>query len=138
MNKIKRCTKCILPETFPKIEFNKHGICNFCLSHETLHAHGEAKLKKVLQAKKGKMYDCVVPISGGKDSIFVLNYAVKKLNLRVIAVNYDSGYQDSLSIENMKNACNILEVPLVVKKAKYNAQMIKSSIRLSEIAGMFF
>lgn len=138
MKKIKKCIKCLLPETFPKAEFNKQGICNFCLSHETLHAQGEAKLKKVLQAKKGKMYDCVVPISGGKDSTYVLYYAVKNLNLRVIAVNYDSGFQSSLSIENMKNACNILDVPLVFKKADYNAQMLRSILRISEILGLFF
>jgi len=138
MKKINRCIKCLLPETFPKIEFNKQGIFNFCLSHEAPNVHGEAELKKVLQAKKGKIYDCVVPISGGKDSAYVLCYAVRKLNLKVIAVNYDSGFQSSLSIENMKNACSLLNVPLVVKKANYNAQMLKSILCISETSGMFF
>jgi len=140
MKEIKRCSRCILPETFPKITFNEERICNFCLSHKTVSVLGEAKLKGILDTKKGKFYDCVVPVSGGKDSTYVLYYAVKILKLKAIAVNYDSGFLSDLAKENMKNACRILNVPLVVVKCDYENQvkMIKETLYISEILGTFF
>lgn len=49
-------------------------------------------------------YTFVIPISGGKDSTFVLYYAVKTLGLRAIAVNYDSGLQSDLAEKNTGSA----------------------------------
>jgi tRNA(Ile)-lysidine synthase TilS/MesJ len=140
MEETKRCSRCILPETFPGIAFNEQGVCNFCSNHRTVSVLGEAKLREILHAEKGRTYDCVVPISGGKDSTYVLYYAVKILNLKVIAVNYDSGFQCDLAIANAKHTCDILNVPLVVKKADYktHAKMLKESLLVSEIVGTFF
>jgi len=82
----------------------------------------------------------VVAFSGGKDSTYALYYAVKILNLKVIAVNYDAGFTSDLAKENMANACKILNVPLVVKTAPHNTQveMVKETLRISEITGVFF
>lgn len=140
MKEIRGCQKCILPETFPGIAFNDGGICNFCLNHETISVLGETKLRETLNTQKGEAYDCIVPISGGKDSTFVLYYAVKTLGLRAIAVNYDSGLQSDLAKENMDNACKILNVPLVVKEAdgKNQVKMLREALRISQILGTFF
>lgn len=132
--------KCILPETFPGITFNPEGICNFCLNHKDVQVHGEAKLREILNTEKGEVYDCVVPISGGKDSIYALYYAVKMLGLRAVAVNYDSGFQSELAKENMKNACRILGTPLLIVKADYenHAKMLREILLVSEVLGAFF
>lgn len=129
-----------MPETFPKITFNDKGVCNFCLDHKAVRILGETKLREILQADKGGTYDCAVPISGGKDSTYVLYYAIEVLKLKVIAVNYDSGFQSDLARENMQNICRILNVPFVVRKADYENQvkMLREILRISEIVGSLF
>jgi hypothetical protein len=101
---------------------------------------GEDRLREVLTAQKGEVYDCVVPLSGGKDSSYILYYATELLGLRTIAVNYDSGFQAPLAAENARYACQALGVPLVVVKARRDTQlrMLKQAILISEIVGAFF
>lgn len=140
MKELKRCTRCIIPQTFPGISFNKEGVCSLCQKRiSSLPLLGEKKLLEILRTRKGRTYDCVVPLSGGKDSTYVLYYAVKKLNLRAIAVNYDSGFQSDLGKQNMEKACNSLKVPLVVKKAPYKnrLRLVKDALRLSQALGAF-
>jgi len=72
---MRRCKLCILPETYPGIAFNEEGICNFCLNHKKRSVLGEDELKKVLYSRRGKKYDCVVPVSGEED--------VEKLKFRI-------------------------------------------------------
>ncbi len=43
----KRCTRCILPETFPGIEFNDQGVCNYCESYEPVKVFGEKALEGI-------------------------------------------------------------------------------------------
>jgi hypothetical protein len=106
---MRRCAKCILPETFPGIEFDENGVCNYCLSYEPVKVHGEAELVKVLDKYRGKgeKYDCVVPISGGRDSAFVLHQVVRKYGMRVLALTVDSG---AILPEGHRNVARITEV----------------------------
>ena len=64
---MRRCTTCILPETFPGITFNAEGVCNYCLAYEPVKVRGEQELENVLARyrNKGEKYDCIAPISGG-------------------------------------------------------------------------
>lgn len=133
---MKYCTKCILPETFPGVSFNKDGVCNFCLEDKPAHKIiGKEKLLAVLlsNAKRAK-YDCVVPLSGGKDSTFILFYVVKELGLNPIAVSYNSGYQTKLAEENIYNACKILKTDLIEIKSpgKIQTQLLKASYAFSK------
>jgi 3'-phosphoadenosine 5'-phosphosulfate sulfotransferase (PAPS reductase)/FAD synthetase len=134
------CTKCILPDTFPGIQFNAEGVCNFCLDNKSTSVLGEAKLKEILQSEKGEIYDCVVPLSGGKDSTYILFYAAEVLKLKVIAVNYDSGLQASMSMQNMKDVCSRLNIPLVIIKAdeKVQKNMLRMTLLVSETVGRFY
>lgn len=112
---IKRCRTCILPFGFPGLPFDANGVCSLCSSHKPApHPIGVDVLKEKILAKAGNEYDCVVPLSGGKDSSYVLYFAVKKLGLRVLAVNYNSGFQTQQATENVVKACEILNVPLKV------------------------
>lgn len=134
----KRCAVCILPESFPGITFNESGVCHFCTSYEKLSPLGEGALADVLNRQKGGRYDCVVPLSGGKDSTYALYYAVKKLGLKVVCVNYDSGFQSELAIRNMKRACEILDVPLVVYKADFprRVKIVKEVLKIGKTVGI--
>jgi hypothetical protein len=92
----------------------------------------------ILDKQKGKTYDCVIPVSGGKDSTYVLYYAVKKLGLKVICVNYDSGFQSKLAMRNMKRACEILDVPFVICKADFQerVKIVKGILNIAETVGI--
>lgn len=107
-----RCTKCILPETFPGIEFNENGVCNYCLNYEPVKVFGEKEFKKVLSKyrNKGEKYDCIVPISGGRDSSFVLHQMVKRYKMRVLTLTVDSGALLPEGYRNIKRVTEVLNV----------------------------
>ena len=76
---MKRCTRCILPETFPGIRFDEEGICNFCLEFKGLeHLEGKKaeykqKFETLVRDYKGKSsYDALMCYSGGKDSTYTI------------------------------------------------------------------
>ena len=91
---LRRCSKCLLPETFPGIYFDDEGVCNYCRNYERVKVFGEEALLKNLEKYrgKGKKYDCIVAISGGRDSAFVLHQIVRKYNMRTLALTVDSGF----------------------------------------------
>jgi 3'-phosphoadenosine 5'-phosphosulfate sulfotransferase (PAPS reductase)/FAD synthetase len=131
--KIKRCKKCIMPETYPNIYFDNNGVCNFCLDYKPeTEILGRDKLVNLIKSFKKGQHDCVVPLSGGKENTYILYYTVKELKLNPIAVNYNSGFQNPLAIENMINSWEILNVPLVIKTVDSSIQksMLKEALRI--------
>lgn len=135
-----RCRKCILPKTFPEVGFNNNGTCSLCLNHRKTIVHGPKKLEEVFRTRRGHSFDCVVSLSGGKDSSYILLYAVKVLKLRTIAVNYDSGFQSDIARENVKKACNLLKVPLIVVKTDRDnhLKMLREALYVSRLLGTFW
>jgi len=110
---MRRCTECILPETFRGIELDEDGRCNFCHSFEKLdYTGGEAALDEHLARHRGNpgKYDVIVGISGGRDSAYALYYAVRAAGLRVLACTVDNGMappQAKLNIANMVEALGV-------------------------------
>jgi len=104
-----RCARCILPETFPGIRFDENGVCNYCLDYEPVKVYGEEQFVDLLDKYRGKMkeYDCIVPISGGRDSAFVLHQTVKKYGMKALALTVDSG---AITLEGHRNIERITEV----------------------------
>jgi len=90
---LKRCTRCVLPETFPGISFDADGVCNYCRDYRKVEVKGEAALVDLLSKyrDKGRKYNCIVPISGGRDSAYTLHQMVRKYGMRVLALTVDSG-----------------------------------------------
>ncbi len=136
------CKKCIVPDSFPGITFEE-GICSFCRSHEkTPHVNrnylGDEKfLEKIRQKPSGK-YDCLVPLSGGKDSSYSLYYLVRKLGLRPLAAHFDSGFISETTKKNIDNLCKALSVDLVVEQATpFRKKMLKESFLAAKL-GMDF
>ena len=82
----RRCSRCILPDTFPGADLGEEGVCRPCASHVPTSVHGEGALHDAVGTARGPVYDCVVPLSGGKDSSYVLLYAVERLKLRPVRV----------------------------------------------------
>ena len=72
---IKFCKKCILPSTKPDLEFDKNGVCQGCnafFNRKKINWSERKKefLKILRDYKTNKTYDCVIPVSGGKDSTY--------------------------------------------------------------------
>jgi glucosamine--fructose-6-phosphate aminotransferase (isomerizing) len=130
-NIMRRCTRCILPETFPGIEFDENGVCNYCTSYKPVNVFGEEEFKRVLSSyrNKGKKYDCIVPVSGGRDSAFVLHQIVIKYKIRAIAVMIDIGDHTPEAIQNIKRMAEILNVDYMVLKDEKAIENSKQNLK---------
>jgi len=98
MTNLKRCKKCLLPETHETIIFDDQGICNVCRQNEFKKDKIDWKLKKkeldeLIEQYRGKNeYDCLVPFSGGKDSTWALYYLMKEYKIKPLVVRFDHGF----------------------------------------------
>ena len=93
---MKICNRCIQVDTRPGIFFNEHGICGACLwEEEKKKIDWNLRFKELeniaLDAKTNARgnYDCVIGVSGGKDSMKQALTARDRLNLRCLLVNYE-------------------------------------------------
>ena len=125
---LRRCSKCLLPETFPGIYFDGEGVCNYCRNYERVKVFGEEALLRILEKYrgKGKKYDCIVAISGGRDSAFVLHQIVRKYNMRTLALTVDSGFITEEGHRNIKAITDALGVDHVYLR---NDEHIRASWR---------
>ena len=103
------CTKCILPDTHETIQFDAEGVCNICRQAERKHTQIDwtsrrKMLDDICNQYKGKgIYDCIVPYSGGKDSVFQLWFVVTQLNLKPLVVRFNHwGYRPLIEENNIK------------------------------------
>ena len=93
MVELKRCTKCIMPETQQRIEFDKEGVCGACRNSKVKAQIDwkakEKELVKLIDQYRGKhAYDCIIPFSGGKDSTFTAYTLVKKYEVKPLLVSF--------------------------------------------------
>lgn len=117
----KICTTCILDTTVQDIWFDETGECKYCKIHHEmdkqfpLNSTSSSRLQKLVEKiknkSKNKPFDCVVGVSGGRDSTYTLLTAVK-LGLRPLAVHFDNGWNTEISVRNIENAVNKLNVTL--------------------------
>jgi len=117
-----RCVQCLMPNTYPDIYFNDDGVCNHCLNYKQPKLLGEEHFLKKIHSKHGDQYDCVLGISGGKDSCYVAYLAKKKYGLRVLAVSYDFPFMVDLARKNAKTVCDNLGIELLVVKSRNNLE----------------
>ena len=124
---LKRCKNCILPQTYPFIHFNNDGICNYCTSYK------ERKLKnnldKILDGIRSKdgSPDCLVGLSGGRDSCYGLHLLKRKYNMNPIAYTYDWGLTTEKSRRNQALMVGKLGVEHIIRSA--NIEFKRTSIQ---------
>jgi len=111
-NGLKRCSRCLLPDSFPQISFDDSGVCNYCHSDTSFVEKGEAAFTDLLDEYRGRgrEYDCVAPISGGRDSAFVLHQMVTKYGMRTLALTVDSGFITDEALNNIETITSRLGV----------------------------
>ena len=141
---MKVCSRCIYDERVPDITFDEIGVCNYCHQQDDLEREyptGDAgwnKLEEIAaqikRSGKGKKYDCVIGISGGCDSSFLLHMAKAKLGLRPLAVHFDNTWNSNTAVENIHIMLKKLDIDLwtyVMDNDEWNdiaRSMLKASV----------
>ncbi len=128
---LKRCTKCILPETMPFIHFNDQGVCNYCLNYKPRNnpKPKEELLKLVEPYRRKSGLECIVPFSGGRDSCYSLHLIVKELKLRPVTYTYDWGMVTDLGRRNISRMCSQLGVENIIVAADISLK--RKNIRMN-------
>ena len=119
---MKICSRCIYDETTNGIDFNLEGICNYCRQVDMLkEEYGTGQEKGISELKrlyseikkrgKGKKYDCVIGVSGGIDSSYILLKA-KENGLKPLAVHYDNTWNSSVATQNISKITKALDIDL--------------------------
>lgn len=122
-HELKRCKRCILPETMPFISFNSDGICNYCTTYKPRNQPkpiGDLYRKLDRYRRAGR--DCIVPFSGGRDSSYGLHYMIEELGLNPITYTYDWGMVTDLGRRNISMMCERLGVENIVVAADIRAK----------------
>jgi len=110
-----RCAHCILPDSLPSVRLDTRGVCNHCRTYESLQRNSEEiaaqkrqELEDLLQRAKrlNRRYDCLIPLSGGKDSTYVLYLCDKVYRLRCLCVTFDNGFLSEHARANIRSALN--------------------------------
>lgn len=122
---MKRCARCILPETFPGIHFNADGVCNFCSSYRGDAAHAQARekyenkfLQLLEQKRRQSTHDIIMAYSGGKDSTYTLDIFVNRYEMRALALTFDNTFISEGAVRNIHRVCDVLNVDhLMVRPA---------------------
>ena len=116
---MRRCTACILPETFPFLEFDAQGVCSICRNYQPIAPLGRAALEERIAPHRSKdgQADCIVSISGGRDSSFGLHYVKTELGLNPITFTYDWGLVNDLARRNISRLCGRLGVENILVSA---------------------
>jgi glucosamine--fructose-6-phosphate aminotransferase (isomerizing) len=113
---LKRCTRCILPETMPFIRFDDEGLCNYCHNYTQRNKPKpkEELFKLVEPYRREHGPDCIVPFSGGRDSCYGLHLIVNELKMKPITYTYDWGMVTDLGRRNISRMCAELGVENVI------------------------
>jgi len=114
---IQYCTRCCVPETQEGVQFDEMGICTGCRSsEEKMHIDWvvrEKQLRSILEeakAKSGTGYDCILPISGGKDSFFQAHVLVKVYGLKPLAVTFNQNWVSETGFYNLQRCLEVFDL----------------------------
>jgi predicted glutamine amidotransferase len=129
---LRRCTKCLLPETMPFIKFDEKGECNYCKNYKP---RNNPKPKEELfnlvekYRRKADEPDCILPFSGGRDSCYGLHLVVTELKMKPITYTYDWGMVTDLGRRNISRMCQQLGIENIIVAA--DISMKRKNIRMN-------
>lgn len=133
---LRRCTRCILPESMPYIRFNSQGICNYCENYRKQSLRGLSDLERQLSAhrKNDGRADCLVAFSGGRDSSYGLHVLKREFGMTPVAFTYDWGMVTDLARRNQARICGQLGIEHLWVSADIKAK--RANIRRNLLAWM--
>ncbi|HEY1546998.1 MAG TPA: hypothetical protein VGG28_04235, partial [Kofleriaceae bacterium] len=123
-DRLRRCTRCILPETFPYVSFDDQGVCMYCRTWKPIVPKGAAALEELVAPYRSKdgSPDVIVAFSGGRDSSYGLHYVKRVLGMNPIAFTYDWGMVTDLARRNCARVCGKLGVEHIIRSADIPAK----------------
>lgn len=126
---LRRCTKCILPESYPFMRFDAQGVCTYCRRWRKITPKGADALAAAVEPYRSKdgSPDVIVAFSGGRDSCYGLHYFKKVLGMNPVAFTYDWGMVTDLARRNQARLCGKLGVEHIIRSA--NIQQKRRFIR---------
>lgn len=130
------CLNCVLPETFPTLEFDDRGVCNYCRSfkgedhQEKLKEEYRIRFETLIEKHRNRGdYDVLMAYSGGKDSTYTLDLFKNHFNLRLLALAFDHGFVSPYAMKNMRAVTERLGVDHIIFKP--NFEVMKKVFTLS-------
>jgi hypothetical protein len=124
---MRRCVKCVLPETFPGVQIDETGVCMYCRSFKGLEALEESKEKyrtrfdEMFKARRrGGSHDCLMAYSGGKDSTYTLVVLRERYDASVLALTVDNGFVSPAALTNIRNVVENLGIDLIIYKPRFD------------------
>lgn len=130
-NTFKVCTNCVMDTTDPNIVFDEKGVCERCNTYYSdilpMWNKGIGKEKelkdivdKIKKEGKGKKYDCILGLSGGFDSSYMLHFVIKELGLRPLVIHIDAGWNIPFAEENIRKMVDKLGIDLKIEKVNWS------------------
>ena len=120
-----RCKTCLLPENYPNESFNEDHICSFCqgkrrfgvqqdptIQDQMKHRERFAEeFNETMRSLKGTYsYDCLVPLSGGKDSAYLAYLLKESYGLHILGLTIDNGFLGPLAKQNVEHIVEVLDI----------------------------
>ena len=125
------CKNCVMDTSDENIMFDENGVCSYCNEYKERilpiwnHGKGHEKeledlISEIKKSGEGKPYDCILGLSGGLDSSYMLHLAVKEWGLRPFVFHIDAGWNLPVAEENIRRLTDKLGVELHIEKMDWN------------------
>lgn len=136
------CTNCVMPDSKPGINLDERGWCNACRASETKKKINWDKrwselkgMAEEIKAQNNPFYDCIVPVSGGKDSWYQAMVMAKELDLKILCVTLAAHVPTTEGIHNLNEMVKDLNVDIIkitLKPSTYRKIRRKCFVRQGE------
>lgn len=131
LRQLRRCTRCILPETYPHIAFDANGVCNYCHNMKPTVVEGQSRetLGRLIEGyaraarDKGRERFCILPLSGGRDSCYGTFYLMREFGLKPLTYTYDWGMVTDLARRNIARVCGRLGLENILVSADISRKL---------------
>lgn len=120
---MRQCSRCVMDTTDSKISFDSNGVCDHCTTYDTKikpfwkpKQSNSPEMKKLIsdikKSGKGKEFDCLMGMSGGIDSSFLLHKMVTEYGLKPLVFHVDAGWNSQLAVNNIQRVVEKLNLDL--------------------------
>ena len=120
---MKICSNCVMDTTDPAIIFDSNGVCDHCITFynkilpfwktdENSQSILKEKIEKIKKSSINNDFDCIMGVSGGIDSSYLLYMMVEKFNLKPLVFHVDAGWNSQIAVNNIERLIDGLNLDL--------------------------
>ncbi len=132
---MRRCKRCVLPESFPGVRLDEEGVCQYCRRFDAQrYRRRREQVRRRFEALAAEMADrpgfhAIVAWSGGKDSTYTLWLMKEKYHLRPLAFTFDNGFVAERAFRNMRLVSDRLGIDHIIVKPSFT--LVRDAFRAS-------